>query len=60
MGNIRCMVVLIMSLQMWILPILPHLPHDVATIGVFLKQHIEYNSFYMSRNVHPNMVIIAL
>jgi hypothetical protein len=60
MGNIKCMVVLLMSLQMWILLILPHLPHDGATIGVFLKQHLEYKSFYMSRNVHPNMVIVTL
>jgi len=40
--------------------ILPHLPHDDATIGVFLKWHIEYKSPYMSRSVPPNMVIIAL
>ncbi len=39
--------------------ILPHLPHD-ALIGVFLKQCFEYKSPYMSRNDHPNMVMIAL
>ncbi len=35
--------------------ILPHLPHDDATICVFLKWWLEYKS----RNVHPNMVMIA-
>ncbi len=60
MGNIKCMVMLLMSLQMWILSVLPRLPHDGATIGAFLKQHFEYKSFYMSRNVHPNMVIVTL
>ncbi len=40
--------------------ILPCLPHDGATIGVFLNQHLEYKSLYMSRNVHPNMVMVAL
>ncbi len=54
------MVLLIMSLQMWVLPILPCLPHDVAIVGVFLKRHIKYKLFYMSGNVHPNMVIIIL
>jgi hypothetical protein len=60
MANIRCMVVLLMSLQMWILPILPNLPHDGAMICVFLKRHLTYKSLYMSKNVHPNMVIVAL
>jgi hypothetical protein len=40
--------------------ILPHLPYDGATIGVFLKQRIEYKSLYMSNNVRPNMVIVVL
>jgi hypothetical protein len=39
---------------------LPHLSHDGATIGMFLKEHFEYKSFYMSRNVHPNMVMVVL
>ncbi len=60
MGNIRCMVMLITSLQMWILLIRPRLPHDGVIIGVFLKWHIEYKSFYMSIIVHPNMVIVTL
>jgi hypothetical protein len=38
--------------------ILPHLPHDGATIGVFFKQHFIYKSPYMSGNVHPNMVMV--
>jgi len=40
-------------------PILPCLPHDDVTICVFLKQHVEYKSLYMSRNVHPNMVMLV-
>jgi len=40
--------------------ILPHLPHDGATIGVFLKRCFEYKSPYMSRNVRPNMIIVVL
>jgi hypothetical protein len=36
--------------------ILPHLPHDAATIGLFIKRHFEYKSFYMSRN----MVMVVL
>jgi hypothetical protein len=40
--------------------ILPHLPHDGATIGVFLKICLEYKSPYISRNFCPNMVMVAL
>jgi hypothetical protein len=40
--------------------ILPHLSHDGATIGVFFNQHLEYKSLYMSGNVHPDMVMVAL
>jgi hypothetical protein len=40
--------------------ILTRLPHDSAIIGVFRKQHIEYKSFRMLQNVHPNMVMIIL
>jgi len=40
--------------------ILSRLPHDSATIDVFLKQHLEYKSLYMSRNVHSNMVRVFL
>jgi hypothetical protein len=40
--------------------ILLGLPHDGAIIGVFLKQHLEYKSPYMSSNVHPNMVMVVL
>jgi hypothetical protein len=39
--------------------ILSHLPHDGATIGVFLKRHLEYKSPYMLRNVHSNMVRVV-
>jgi hypothetical protein len=37
--------------------ILSRLPHDDATIGVFLKRCLEYKSPYMSRNVFQNMVL---
>jgi hypothetical protein len=40
--------------------ILPHLPHDSATIGVFIKCHLEYKSHYMSTIVHPNMAMVIL
>jgi hypothetical protein len=39
--------------------ILPHLPHDGATIGVFFKQHFKYKSLDMSRNIHSNMVMVC-
>jgi hypothetical protein len=62
MGNIRCMVLLLMPLanvdQTQL--ILPCLPHDGAIIGVFLKWCLKYKSPYMSRNVHPNMTMVAL
>jgi hypothetical protein len=40
--------------------ILPHLSHDGATIGVFLKQRYEYKTPYISGNVNPNMVMVIL
>jgi len=40
--------------------ILPHLSHDGATIRVFLKICLEYKSPYMSKNVCPNMAMVAL
>jgi hypothetical protein len=40
--------------------ILPHLPHDGVTTGVFIKRRFEYKSPYMSGNVHPNMVMVTL
>jgi hypothetical protein len=62
MGNIRRMVLLLMSLanvdQTQLT--LPCLPDDGAIIGVFLKWRLEYKSPYMSRNVHPNMVMVTL
>jgi len=38
--------------------ILSCLSHDGATIGVFLKRHLEYKSLCMSKNVYPNMVMV--
>ncbi len=38
--------------------ILPRLPYDVAIIGVFFKQRLEYNSLHMLGNVCPNMVMV--
>jgi hypothetical protein len=46
MANIKCMVVLLMSLQMWIKP------HDGAIVGVLLERHLEYKLLRMSKNVH--------
>jgi len=40
--------------------ILPCLSHDDATISVFLKQHFEYKSPYMSKIFTSNMMIINL
>jgi hypothetical protein len=40
--------------------ILSHLPYDGAIVGVLLKRLFEYKSLYMSRNVCPNMVMVAL
>jgi hypothetical protein len=40
--------------------ILSHLPRNDATIGVFLKRHLEYKSPYMLRNVRPNIEMVAL
>jgi len=40
--------------------VLPCLPYDEAMIGVFLKWQLEYKSIYMSINVHPNLVMLAL
>jgi hypothetical protein len=40
--------------------ILPRLPHDGVTIGVFFKQCFEYKSPYMVGIVCPNMVMVIL
>jgi hypothetical protein len=37
---------------------LPHVPYDEATIGVFLKWRLEYKSPHMSRNVCLNLIIL--
>ncbi len=39
--------------------ILSCLPHDGATINVFLKRHLEYRSYCMLENVCPNMVMVG-
>jgi hypothetical protein len=39
---------------------LPCLPHDGATIGVFLNQQFEYKLIYLSKNVRPYMVMVGL
>ncbi len=39
---------------------LPCLPYDEATIGVFLKWRLEYKSFYMFKNLRRNLVMLAL
>jgi hypothetical protein len=40
--------------------ILPHLPHDEATIVLSLKKWMEYKSPYLTGNVHPNLIMLAL
>jgi hypothetical protein len=40
--------------------VLPCLPYDETTIGVFLKGQLEYKSPYMFGNVHLNLVMLAL
>ena len=40
--------------------ILPRLPKNDTTIGVVIKRRLEYKSPFMSGNVHPNMMILAL
>ncbi len=38
-----------------------HVYHMMGTvISVFFKQHLEYKSPYMSKNVHPNTVMVVL
>jgi hypothetical protein len=44
----------------WNQSIVPFLPHDGATIIVFLKWCFEYKSLYMSINVHPNTMMDVL
>ncbi len=39
---------------------LPRLPCDEITIGVFLKRQFEYKSHYLSKNVCSNLVMLAL
>ncbi len=34
--------------------------YDDATIGVFLRQWLEYKSPYMSGNVRPNLIMLSL
>jgi hypothetical protein len=40
--------------------LLPRLPEDGTTIGILLKRRLEYRSPYMSRNIRPNIIMIAL
>jgi hypothetical protein len=40
--------------------LLPHLPGDGTTIGMLLKECLEYRSPYMSRIIRSNITIIAL
>jgi hypothetical protein len=40
--------------------VLPRLPYDGATIGVFLKGQLEYKPPYIFGNVHLNLVMLAL
>ncbi len=40
--------------------ILLHLLHDEATIGLSLKKQMEYKSPYLTSNVHPKFIMLAL
>jgi hypothetical protein len=40
--------------------ILLYLPYNEVTIGVFLKWRRQYKSHYMSKNVHPNLIMLTL
>jgi hypothetical protein len=40
--------------------LLPRLPKDGTTIGILLKRRLEYRSPYMSGNIRPNIIMIAL
>jgi hypothetical protein len=37
-----------------------HLPYNEVTIGVFLKWWLQYKSPYMSKDVHPNIIMLTL
>ncbi len=39
---------------------LPHSPHDGATICLFVKRLLKYTSLYMLENVCLNMVMVIL
>ncbi len=39
---------------------LPCLPYDETTISVFLKHQFECKSFYMSKNVCVNLIMLTL
>jgi hypothetical protein len=40
--------------------LLPCLAEDGTTIGILLKRRLEYRSPYMSGNIRPNIIMIAL
>jgi hypothetical protein len=40
--------------------LLPRLPEVGTTIGILLKRRLEYRSPYMSGNIRPNIIMIAL
>ncbi len=40
--------------------ILPHLPHDEATIGLSFKRRMEYKSLYLTSNVRMNFIMLQL
>jgi hypothetical protein len=41
-------------------PILPRLPKYDTTIGVVIKRRLQYKYLFMSDNVRPNMIMLAL
>ncbi len=37
-----------------------YLPYNEVTISVFLKWRCQYKSHYMSKDVHPNLIMLTL
>jgi hypothetical protein len=37
-----------------------HLPYNEVTIGVFKKWWLQYKSPYMSKDLHPNIIMLTL
>ncbi len=58
--NIKGSIINVPSNINFIQSIFPRLPRDEATIGLSLKRKMEYKSPYLTCNVHPNLIMLAL